>query len=152
MRWLLVSPAAGRVRPFCKPDELGNGDNEGAKMTRPGWGHVLVLAAAWLWSVEAVQAQSYPARNVTVTVPFAASSASTLVTRLLADKKTRTQMTMVPFTEWKQLLLTLAQGDIDWMISSFGTARSCRDHCGRRRDSRDRHASRRASRGYPERA
>ena len=197
------------------------------------------------FSADAVQAQSYPARNVTITVPFAASSASTLVTRLLADKlsaiwpsrvvveprpggsgfaairsvksaepdgydliamsdshvainpaihgskipydsekdfvpiamiystpfffavpangpyqsvtalidaarsnpgkvtfgnpfvgspphlgaamfqhQTGTKMTMVPFTEWNQLLLTLVQGDIDWTISSFGTARS----------------------------
>jgi tripartite-type tricarboxylate transporter receptor subunit TctC len=38
--------------------------------------------------------------------------------------QTGTTMSMVPFTEWNQLLLTLVQGDIDWTITSFGTARS----------------------------
>jgi tripartite-type tricarboxylate transporter receptor subunit TctC len=33
-------------------------------------------------------------------------------------------MSVVPFTEWNQLLLTLVQGDIDWTITSYGTARS----------------------------
>jgi tripartite-type tricarboxylate transporter receptor subunit TctC len=213
-------------------------------MPKVPWGHVLALTVG-LFGAEAVQAQSYPTRNVTITTPFAASSASTLVTRVLADKlsaiwpnrvtvdprpggsgfvairsvkaaepngynlvvmsdshvainpaihgsklpydpekdfvpvamiytapffiavsakgpyqsvttltdaakanpgkitfgnpfvgspphlgaaifqhQTGTKMSMVPFTEWNQLLLTLVQGDIDWTITSFGTARS----------------------------
>src|SRR5262245_23194853 len=53
-------------------------------------GHVvaglLVLVTSWIWATDAALAQSYPSRTVTITVPFAASSATTLVTRILADK------------------------------------------------------------------
>jgi tripartite-type tricarboxylate transporter receptor subunit TctC len=214
-------------------------------MTRRRWSLLVFAAAGCLIGAEAVQAQSYPTKNVTITAPFAPSSASTLVTRLLADKlsavwpnrvivdprpggsgfvairavkaagpggydllamsdshvainpaihgsklpydperdfvpiamiysapffvavsaagpyqsvtaligaakanpgkitfgnpfvgspphlgaamfehQTGTTMSMVPFTEWNQLLLTLVQGDLDWTITSFGTARS----------------------------
>jgi tripartite-type tricarboxylate transporter receptor subunit TctC len=40
------------------------------------------------------------------------------------EHETGTKMSTVPFTEWNQLLLTLVQGDIDWTITSYGTARS----------------------------
>jgi tripartite-type tricarboxylate transporter receptor subunit TctC len=42
----------------------------------------------------------------------------------LLEHKTGTKMTVVPFTEWNQLLLTMVQGDVDWTITSYGSARS----------------------------
>src|SRR5437764_2195336 len=48
-------------------------------------GAALIACTATIWSAVAM-AQSYPARNVTVIVPFAGGSASDVVTRIMLDR------------------------------------------------------------------
>jgi tripartite-type tricarboxylate transporter receptor subunit TctC len=52
-------------------------------------GAAIVAGAAMIWSAAAI-AQSYPARNVTVIVPFAGGSASDVVTRIMLDRMGKT--------------------------------------------------------------